>query len=497
MKLSDLVFDVIGISRDVPLDEHKMAQNLKVTFQPPVDQSERLERFVQNFKKTLIEIGTEIIPYEDALIPGKERVKSGIVIVQQGKGKDDELAIRSVSSLYENPVVGIFNEPPPIPDNPTLQETLDSIIGVLAWNLTHVPIFVEEDRWTVCTMNGAVIECGDWRHPKNDILNSLVPKLSAQVIPPKRDEIVYREKVLDPIKQGYGEFIDDFMNAANIWRDNGLMLAHTSIEDLEYRNRYYKRIVSRYLDHRTGMSYGFMVRQLPTDPDPAFELDQAPEPLKNANWEDLTINKYKGKDYSKVVLYDKEWIVHIPDVWVLSTRSGCNKTNLNPEKDILRLGLHEGDITIDTPKKISAAKCRPSYDTYAILAHAVGNAIIAGVLKSIRPDATFPVSLKENGLSVCHWHGYPDKSYPLPGYVIHGEENPPVSCSTPQSAAYALTGKLKAIEKNRTTNHDYRGDVHIEPHHGTNIAGSMTLTETAGWVDEMHKHAMTESTAAS
>ena len=177
----------------------------------------------------------------------------------------------------------------------------------------------------------------------------------------------------------------------------------------------------------------------------------------------------------------------IPDVWLLSTRSGCNKTDLNPQKDILRLGLHRGEITIDTPPEIEAEECRPSYDTYAILAHAVGNIITASLLLTKNRKSTFPEILQTNGLSISHWHGYPDREYPLPGYVIHGEDNPPVSCSTPQSAAYAFHGKLRSLDLYEGAAESYRGDVHIEPHHGTNITGCMTITETAKWVDKMHK----------
>lgn len=488
MNKAELIFDLLDISRDVPLTEKSMAEYLKVTFQPVHKHSEKLDSFAEKLKQVFIEIGVKVIPYEDALVDSaKEKVKSGIVIIEQGMGKDDDLAIKKVSSLYHNPVIAIFDSPPPIPENPTLQETLDSIIGVLAWNLSHVPIFVEDDKWTICTMNGAVIECGDWRSPKDDILHSLIPKLSAQVVPPKREEIVYREDVFDAEKEGFDDYINDFMGAAKVWRDNGLMLAHTSIEDLEYRNRFYKRIVSQYLDHRTGMSYGFMVKQLPVELEPAVEKDSAPGELADHNWEKKPLAEKNGHFYALIQEFGKEWVVKIPDVWLLSTRSGCNKTDLNPRKDILRLGLHNGKITIDVPPESSSEECRPSYDTFAILAHATGNIITASILVALTDDAVFPKILQDDGLSISHWHGYPDKEFPINGYVIHGDDNPPVSCSTPQSAAYAFRGKFEALNSYPDSLNEYRGDIHIEPHHGTNITGTMTLTETAGWVDKMHK----------
>lgn len=493
MKNTDLIFELLGISKDVPMEKSEMAENLKVTFLPPHTRTERTKRFSANLKNTFDKVDAQVIPYENATVDNGRRVKPGIVIIEEGVGEDGNLAIDHVTGLYQNPIIGINDGEPPIPENATLQETLDSIVGVLAWNLAHVPLFIEDNKWTICTMNGAVVECGNWEDPEKDVMDALVPKLAAQVVPPKKEEIVYRERVLDVIGMGYGDFIDDFMSSAKIWKKNGLMLAHTSVEDLRYRNRYYKRIVSRYLDNRTGMSYGFLVKQLPVDIMPAIERSKAKRDFRDFDWESSHLTESEGTTYVCIELLGKEWIVGIPDVWVLSTRSGCNKTDLNPEKDIVRLGLQKGDIIIETPKKIGANACKPSYDTFAILAHGVGNIIIASILLAYDKHALFSSVLAKNGLSISHWHGYPDNFYPLSGYQLHGKENPPVSCSTPQSAAFALSGKMKAIENNWSSDYEYRGDIHVEPHHGTNITGVLTLTETAEWVDEMHKQ--TESDA--
>jgi len=496
MNNSDLIFELLQIEGDIPLTERKMAKALTATFYPAHSQSKRLNQFVENLKHSLNDLGAQLIPFEDALNE-KGKVKPGILVFEQGEGKDGDLAINNVSTLYNNPIAGIFEGNLEIPENPTLQETLDSIVSVLAWNLTHVPLFIDNEEWTICTMNGSVIDCNNWKSPKDDILHSLIPKLAAQVVPPKREEITFRQGKLDAEKEGFTPYINDFMKAAEVWRDNGLMLAHTSIEDLEYRNRYYKKIVSRYLDHRTGMSYGFMVRQLPADIEPAVRLQEAGRKVSKAEWNGSRLAEIDNEHYVKVSLAGDEWVVKIPDIWLLSTRSGCNKTNLNPKKDILRLGLHKGEITLDTPPQISANDCRPSYDTYAILAHAIGNVISASIIMAEDKNAEFPLAMKENGLSISHWHGYPDKEYPLPGYVIHGEENPPVSCSTPQSAAYAFAGKLKILDLLDGPITKHRGDIHIEPHHGTNISGVMSLAESAKWVDKMHKHQQSQESMQS
>jgi len=483
---SELIFNLLDLQEDIPLTKKEMAGKMTATFYPERNQTEKISAFSENLKSALLEIGVNVIPFEEALNQDGN-VRKGVVLFAEGDLPDKKLPIRNVETLYDNPIVGVFDGSLDIPKNPTLQETLDSIVGVLAWHLTHVPIFVQDKKWTICTMNGSVIQCDNPASPKEDILHSLVPKLAATVVPPKREEITYREGVLDLEEQGYLPYIDDFMSAATVWRENGLMLAHTSVEDLDYRNRLYKKIVSRYLDHRTGMSYGFLVKQIPTAIEPARKEQDVPMLQKRFDEAGSPIISSESDMYVRFRMNGETWIARLPDVWLLSTRSGCNKTDLNPEKDILRLGLHNGSITLDVPPKSTPKACRPSYDTYAILAHAIGNVLIGSVLLAEHPGSEFPAALMQDGLSISHWHGYPDKDYPRDGYVIHGEQKPPVSCSTPQSAAYAFDGKFKAPEIFEGAHEKFRGDIHIEPHHGTNISGVMNLTESARWVDRMHK----------
>ena len=97
----------------------------------------------------------------------------------------------------------------------------------------------------------------------------------------------------------------------------------------------------------------------------------------------------------------------------------------------------------------------------------------------LRPGASFPCHLARFGASITHWHDYPQSELLPEGYFLHGEQNPPVSCSTPQSAVYSLRGKIEALEKALQNGTEYKGDIHVEPNHGTNIVGMLSLTETA------------------
>jgi hypothetical protein len=138
--------------------------------------------------------------------------------------------------------------------------------------------------------------------------------------------------------------------------------------------------------------------------------------------------------------------------------------------------------------------CRPSYDTLTIMAHAAGNAIVASVLARLQPGAPFVEMIREGGAALAHWHGLINPAILPPGYFVHGAANPPVSCSTFQSAVYALTGKLEALEQSILEGVPFLGDVHVEPFHGTNITGR-SLVSLAAWIrDNLATHGITQFT---
>jgi hypothetical protein len=86
----------------------------------------------------------------------------------------------------------------------------------------------------------------------------------------------------------------------------------------------------------------------------------------------------------------------------------------------------------------------------------------------LKIENEFTSNLEKTGLAIAHWHGYINPKNIPDGFNVHGIENPHVACSSPQSAIYALRGKLHLLETTQNLK-TYRGDIHIEPHHGTNI----------------------------
>jgi hypothetical protein len=168
----------------------------------------------------------------------------------------------------------------------------------------------------------------------------------------------------------------------------------------------------------------------------------------------------------------------------MTLRSGSDKTNFDPQTDLIKIGLHNGVMLMQFPINLKiSATCKPSFDTKVILAHAVGNVIIASVLKYLDEKNDFSHNLNTHGMAISHWHGYFNREYLPTGMAMYGEGNPHVSCSSPQSAIYALQGKLLTFVNQIMSTGDvkYIGDIHVEPHHGINVTYN-SLTGLAKYI---------------
>ena len=467
---------ILGLKEKIPLNLEEMRSNLRVTFYQVNPISEFLDSFYEGLKTSFIELGIETIEFEEAL-DDSGKIQSGIAVFAAGMNDDaKDMLVDRVNSLYNNPVIGLYERDCPAKPNDSNQDKLNSIISVLAYDVVHIAIFVNKESWTIGTMNGAVIRTQYDQDLKETILNSLVPKLTAQVVPPNiLCDISYRHNQFDPTLPKYSQFVKDVTGSALLLKENGLIMSHTSVDSLNFKSKFHERVIRAYLDQRSGMSYGFMAWQLPLESKPAVLV---------ADTENIEDDYTEGNNIM-VSFMGKKYIVETPEVWVLSTRSGCNKTDINVSKDIIKMGLSEGRITLDLPNgEENRQDIKPSYDTFSILAHAVGNAIISSLLKTIKGVNSFSSVLESKGASIFHWHGYLEQNQIPKNHVMHGINNPPVSCSTRQSAVYSLLGKLEALEISIAENIDYFGDVHLEPHHGTNISSINNLTEIVEYLNK-------------
>ena len=476
---------ILGMQSAVPLRPDDMAKSLRVTFYPVKHASHRVTQFADLLRAALERCGAKILRYTQAQDdPATGKLKEGIVVISQGDLDTGDLPVDHVPNLRRATIVGVVDGPCPAETATRSQEKLNSVVKRLAWNIEQVTIYVDEDTWTVCTMNGAVVRCS-WKTMLEDTAGVLIPKLAAPVVPPHSSDFDVREGELNLQDPRYASYVKDFQESGKLWHDTGLMLFHTSLKDLEFRNKYYRRLAAAYLDNRSGMSYGFLARQMASPPSATMTLNEAIQKV-GAEQIKKTPEVIPTRDGAWIAFHVGEppLYVHIPDVWVLLTRSGCDKSNIDPHRDLVLLGLSKGKIVFITPRGVTpGTDCKPSYDTLTILSHAVGNALVAAVQHRLQPGQPFATTLAQSGLALAHWHGYLHHATLPPGYVVYGESNPPVSCSTLQAAILALRGKVDAFAGTVVAGQPYSGDAHVEPHHGVNLTGP-TLVQLGQWALE-------------
>jgi hypothetical protein len=327
-------------------------------------------------------------------------------------------------------------------------------------------------------MNGAVIPCPDEDAFISDVLHTLVPKLAAPVVPPHASDFDVEEGGLDLAADELAPYVRDFEESGPLWAKTGLLLFHTSLASLRFRNMFYRRIAGAYLDRRSGMSYGFLARQLALPIVPAMTQEEASALLGSDRWIEDGYCRHQNRLHVAFHLGRETYLVRVPEVRVLTTRSGCDKAHLDGRKDLNLILLSDGRMGVKTPKGLAdGIDSRPSYDTQTILAHALGNALVAGVQARIR-ESRFSSTMRNSGMALAHWHGDVPSPMVPEEYCTYGQDNPPVSCSTHQAAMFALAGKVAAFRRCVDAGRDYCGDIHIEPHHGVNVTWP-TLTTLA------------------
>jgi hypothetical protein len=507
---------LLGIEPKTPVTPEEMADTLNLTFFPYDETkiSAELKSFVGDFIAALEQLNVNIIPYEKSLhkislykvckrliyialnnslyavskffrrdthrihvhfsvvrnLLIRKRIKPGIVIV--GVGNDDsKLPIDYTSSFTRTLVTTILDRPAHINQQSTFFDHFDTAMSLFAKHMTNVVIAVDKKSWTLYNFNAS--------HPtflrddnfKKNLLTAFVSKAAAPMRPERLKAFHIRKNSFDTNEAIYEKALQDLIDGGAILENIGLFPKGKRIDDLPFKNDYYKWIGKIHLDQRSGMSYGFLAWQLPTAPPEVKSIEEADGVLRT----ELQMNGFSrdssGNMYIACSLPGRGAVfLQIPEVRVLTLRSGCDKTKIVPRQDLLLMGIRNGKMFLETPVGMKmASDYRPSFDTKVILAHALGNAIVSGILHAVGKSKIFTTQLAENGLSICHWHGYIAAGEVPTGWHVHGSRNPHVACSTPQSALYAIDGKLKAVMKAIDENLEFLGDVHIEPHHGTNI----------------------------
>lgn len=513
MLSEDAINLILGIKDKVPLTSEQMARGLTVTFFPRQKEavSANVKEFTEELRAALKSAGVKIIPYEEALhsvslskslkrslailannlicawnyllrrdahrhyiplrlivnlLTRRKRIQPGVSIFALGELKAGDLPIDYTASFSRSFIVSILDMPEGIEDSEDFDTHFDTSLKMFAYHMSHVAIAVSDKKWIVYNFNASHPIYSRTGNIREHILDTLVPKLSAPLRPVKLSEMTIVKEKFDPNTGEYKKLVNDFLEGGKLLEKARLFPPGKRIDDLPFRNAVYRWMGKLHLDFRNGMSYGFLAWQLPVEiPD---LVPESPTSSRDNEGKDYYVDG-QGDLHVRFMLKEQKFVMKVPEVWVLSQRSGSNKTRIKAE-DLVKLGLKKGTMYLQAPVGVHFTDdYKPSFDTKVILAHAVGNAMIAGILKYFNKDNSFAERLENKGAALVHWHGYINAEKLPKGWVVYGAKNPHVACSTAQSAVYALDGKLRSFAKNLADGGDYLGDIHLEPQHGSNI----------------------------
>jgi hypothetical protein len=510
---------ILGIHEKVEMSPDEMVKKLKVSFYPHRDKANmRLSKFADDLKDSLDRLGVEIVPYDsiyerrplkkrirrfvrfiafnvvwvvrkvggmsevNSYIPfrsilelsSSRKIKKGICIVCIGEQDVEKLMMQYISSFKDNSIITILDFPENVDRETDFKTHFDVAMKLFAYHMTNIVIGVNENDWIVYNFNAShpIYALNDGKFDQH-VLHALIPKIVAPISPHKLEEFMIVPEKFNANDETHSAVISEMQQGALLFDKTGLYPEGKQIDELPFRHPFHRLIGKLHLDNRNGMSFGYLAFQMKTELSvPILFEDFEKDHPKAFNDSDMFVDPTNNYIYIVCTINRKKNVLKVPDIWVMTIRSGADKTHFNRNTDLIKIGLINGKMMLQLPEGLKISKdYKPSFDTKVILAHAVGNAMIASIIQSYDRKHPFVVSVKDRGVSMSHWHGYFNNELLPTGIDMYGKENLHVSCSSPQSAVYALDGKLKSfsdkIERNELA--IYNGDVHIEPHHGINI----------------------------
>lgn len=523
---------ILGIKEKIELSPEEMIQKLSITFFPVKNKSSvQVYEFSQKLKDCFERLNVNIIPYANIFearplikriqrftkynlnnfnwlfryvigMPGKNlyipfrsilrlsskrKIKKGIAIICLGEQDANELPMQYISSFKSNSIITILDFPKNINIKSGFQDHFDTAMNLFAYHMTNIVIAVNDENWMLYNFNAShpIYNIND-KDFDSHILKTLIPKIIAPISPHKFTEFNISKSRFNIADNLNSNIINELKLSGKLFSSTSLYPQGKRIDDLPFRHNFHKLVGKLHMDNRSGMSFGFFAFQLPTKLSPLITYDKFQSENKNYKLDsDLIVNHDTNELFILLELNKELLVMEVPEVWVMTLRSGSNKTNFNSESDLLKLGLINGKMHMEFPRGLKIdSDYKPSFDTKVILAHAIGNAIIASIIHYFNEEHYFAKLIENRGIGLAHWHGYFNPKYIPDGIVVYGEKNLHVSCSSPQSAIYALSGKLDTFERKIISNNyqDYKGDIHIEPHHGINICYP-SLIELANYIN--------------
>ncbi|WGV27396.1 hypothetical protein [Halotia branconii] len=330
------------------------------------------------------------------------------------------------------------------------QQKIKMGLNTLVRTFSEIVIGVSDSQFSILNMN-----LSDSVFARDEIdgfvLKSLIPKVYVPILPLPLSK--FKLGQYNPLSSSYAQKL---VSLSTQLEHTNLFPPGSKLSEVIKRQSH-RDIVNVIVNGRTGVSYGFVAYAEP--PQYVGDID-----IPEYEWENLapvtgfSSNEVRqndvGRRYLKTKIGAEYKFKQIPDIWICSARSGSNKTNLNLESDILRIGLTDR-LLLDLPQGVdpTLADIKPSYDVYVMLAIAMSASLYAP-------------NLINNGMPMIHFHGYPSVEWLQQHEYFMGVNNPSVPCGTYESGVFNFLGIYNLVNQYGT---DINLACLIEPDHGTNI----------------------------
>jgi TubC N-terminal docking domain len=333
------------------------------------------------------------------------------------------------------------------------QQKIKIGLNTLIRTFSEIAIGVSASRFSILNMNLSD-SVFSRQEIDNFVFKSLIPKVYVPIFP-----LPLSKFQLGKFNPQESNFAQKLVTLGNKLADTNLFPPGAKLSEVIKRQSY-RDIVNVIVNGRTGVSYGFIAYAEPPHYIGEIEITEneweSLHPVQGFSIHEVRQNNI-GRRYLKTQVRGEYKFKQIPDIWILSARSGSNKTNLSLESDLLRIGLTDR-LLLQLPEKVNpqTADIKPSYDVYVMLALAMSAALYAP-------------SLIKNGMPMAHFHGYPAIEWFKQHEYYAGVENPSVPCGTYESGVFNFLSIYNLVNQ-------YGENIAlaslIEPDHGTNIIAS-------------------------
>lgn len=321
-------------------------------------------------------------------------------------------------------------------------------LAALARVFSQIVIGTRDGKVSIVNMNltDAVVDACDL---DSFVRTRLVPKLFVPIAP-----MLPSQFELGRYEPRRSESATQLVHLSRALASTGLLPDVQMLSEL-LKRRSRRDMVRVIAGGRTGVSFGFIANVEP----PCY---RGPREIPSSQWcamEPVVVynpaeirRDSQGTLYGRVRTGAGTVYRQIPELWIVSSRSGSDKTQLRPERDILRVGF-DGSLHLQLPCDADGEDLNPSYDIRVMVALALSAALYA-------PE------MLAGGASLFHFHGYPHRDWFRAGEAFGGMDNPALPCGTTEAGVYNFQ---TMAELARTQGQDLKLACIIEPDHGTNL----------------------------